>query len=107
VPHQQWQLALALLRQEVLHVHLLDHVLAVRVELRLRAAGLAHDHAHRLAADLGHPAANMERAHAAQHDVVLGRERRQRQERKDHSDHGALHGCLPRRVCMKISCARL
>ena len=71
VPHQQRQLALAVLRQEVLHVHLLDHVLAVRVELGERPAGLAHDLAHRLAGDLRDAAADVERAHAAQHDVVV------------------------------------
>src|SRR5262245_15485044 len=76
VPHQQRQLAFAVPRQEILHVHLLDHVLAVGIELRLRTAGLAHDHPHRLAADLGDPAADMERTQAAQHDVVLSRERR-------------------------------
>jgi hypothetical protein len=72
VPHQQRQLALALLRQEVLHIHLLDHVLAVRIELGERTAGLPHDLAHRFPADLDHPATDMERAHAAQHDVLLG-----------------------------------
>ena len=95
VPHQQRQLALALLRQEILHVHLLDHVLTVRVELGQRTTGLAHDHAHRLATDLGHPAADMERAHAAQHDVFLGGQRGHRRATQNHPEQDAAHVCPP------------
>jgi hypothetical protein len=93
VPHQQRQLALAVLRQEILYVHLLDHVLAVRIELGERAAGLAHDLADRLAGNLRDAPADMERAHAAQHDVVV-RERRQRDTHGD-SDQGKAHRPLP------------
>jgi len=75
VPEQERQLALLIFRQEILHVHLLDHVLAIGVELGLRAAGLAHDHAHLLAFDLRDPSSDMKRAHAAQHDVVFGQGR--------------------------------
>jgi hypothetical protein len=80
-----------LLGQEILHVHLLDHVLTVRIELGLRAAGLAHDHPHRLAADLGHPAADMERAHAAQHDVFLGGQRGHCRAAENHPEQDAAH----------------
>ena len=79
MPHQQRIFALAVLRQEELHVHLLDHVLAVRVELGERAARLALDLAHLLAAHFRDAPADMKRAHAAQHDVVVG-ESRQRNE---------------------------
>ena len=107
VPHQQRQLALAVLRQEVLHVHLLDHELAVRIELRRRTAGHAHDLSHRLAADLGDPPADMERAHAAQHDILLGGECRRCGKDASHSDQATTHCFLRRRASGVASCARL
>jgi hypothetical protein len=112
VPHQQRQLALAVLRQEVLHVHLLDHVLAVGIELGGRPAGLAHDRPHRLAADLGHAAADMERAHAAQHDVLFGGECRRRGEASDHCDEAdrdrdTMHAFLPDRSGIRARLSRI
>jgi hypothetical protein len=63
VPHQERQLALAALHQEVLHVHLLDLVCAVRIDLRRHAAGREHHLLDRLAFDLDQPAADVERTH--------------------------------------------
>jgi hypothetical protein len=62
VPQQQRQPALAVLRQKVLHVHLLDLIAAVGVHLRRHAAGREHHLLDRLAGDLHQPAAHMERA---------------------------------------------
>ena len=98
VPHQQRQLALAVPGQKVLHVHLLDHELPVGVEFRRRAAGDPHDLPHRPATDLGDASADVERAHAAQHDVVLARARRQGRERKDRGDQHTTHAVPPRLV---------
>src|SRR5262249_24463562 len=65
VPHQEWQPASAVLRQEVLHVHLLDLILAVRVHLRGYAAGCEPVLLDRLAAKPDAPPADVERAHVA------------------------------------------
>ena len=65
MPHQQRILALAVLWQEILHIHLLDHVLAIRVELGHGAAGLTLDLAHLLAAHFRDAPADVKRAHAA------------------------------------------
>jgi hypothetical protein len=65
MPQQQRQLALLVLRQEVLNVHLLDLVLAVRIDLGRYAAGREHDLLDRLAGNLVQPPADMERAHVA------------------------------------------
>jgi hypothetical protein len=67
VPHQQRHFSATVLRQDVLHVHLLDQVTAVGIDLLGAAAG-QRDLAHRLAGDLDHAAADVERAHVAQHD---------------------------------------
>ena len=95
MPHQQRELAPAVPGQKVLHVHLLDHELAVGVQFRRRTAGDPHDLPHRPAADLGDPSADVERAHAAQNDVVLGCERRQRCERKNRGDQDTAHAVPP------------
>ena len=71
MPQQQRQPALAVLRQEVLHVHLLDLVLAVRVDFRGHAAGREHDLLDRLAGDLDDTPADMERTHVTQADGLL------------------------------------
>ena len=63
VPHQHRHLALSILRQDVLHVHLLDEVGAILIELLGRAAD--RDLAHRLAFDLDQTSAEVERAHVA------------------------------------------
>jgi hypothetical protein len=72
VPQQERQPALAVLRQEVLHVHLLDLVLAIRVHLRRHAAGCEHDLLDRLARDIDDAPSDMERSHVAQGDRLLG-----------------------------------
>ena len=72
MPQQERQLALAVLRQEVLHVHLLDLVGAVGIDLRRHAARREHDLLDRLAGDLDQPAADMERAHVPKKDGLLG-----------------------------------
>jgi hypothetical protein len=63
VPQQERHFALAVLRQKVLHVHLLDLILAVGVHLRGNAAGREHDLFDWLAGDLDHAAANVKRTH--------------------------------------------
>src|SRR5262249_12924378 len=78
----------------------LDHELAVGVQFRRRTAGNPYDLPHRLAADLRHPAADVEGAHAAQNDVVLGRERRQRCERKGRGDQDTTHAVPP--TCVNV-----
>jgi hypothetical protein len=65
VPYQERQLALAVLRQEVLHVHLLDLIFAIGVHLRGHTAGCEHDLLDRLAGDLDDPSADVERTHVA------------------------------------------
>jgi hypothetical protein len=65
VPHQQRQPALAVLRQKVLHVHLLDLIFAIGVHLRGHTAGCEHDLLDRLAGDLDHSPADVERTHVA------------------------------------------
>jgi len=65
VPQQQRQLALVVLRQEVLHVHLFDLILAVGVHLRGHAAGREHDLLDRLTGDLDDSPADVERTHVA------------------------------------------
>ena len=65
VPQQQRQLALAVLRQEVLHVHLLDLILAIGVHLRGNAAGREHDLFDRLTGNFDDTAADMKRTHFA------------------------------------------
>src|SRR5258707_4540541 len=66
VPQQQRQLALAVLWQKVLHVHLLDLVLAVGVHLRGNAARCEHNLLDGLPADRDDAPADVERAHIAQ-----------------------------------------
>src|SRR4051812_25561617 len=96
VPQQQRQPALAVLRQEVLHVHLLDLVLAVRVDFRGHAAWREHDLLDWLAGDLDDPASHMERTHVTQADglLALGMRRCCRQAECRH-DHETAHGALP------------
>src|SRR5262249_39139592 len=95
-PHQERQPASAVLRQEVLHVHLLDLILAVRVYLRGHAAGCEHDLLDRLAGDLDDPPADVERAHVAQSNGFLalppGRTGR---ETECQNDTQSAHGDLP------------
>jgi hypothetical protein len=95
VPHQERVLALLVFGQEELHVHLLDHVLSVRIELGHGAAGLALDHAHLLARHFGDAAADMKRTHAAQHDVFReGGRDRQRSDGHRRADNNAIHDRL-------------
>jgi len=88
MPHQQRIFSLAVLRQEVLHVHLLDLVLAVRVDFRGHAAWREHDLLDWLAGDLDDTASDMERTHVTQADGLLAlgirRSRRQAECRHDH-----------------------
>jgi hypothetical protein len=65
VPHQQRQLPPGLLLQEILHIHLLDLVHTVRIDLRGHAARREHDLLHRLPGNLDLPPADMERADVA------------------------------------------
>src|SRR5215468_11502784 len=60
VPHQQRIFALAILRKEVLHVHLFDLIKAVRIDLGRNTAGPEHDFLHRLPGNLNEASADME-----------------------------------------------
>ncbi len=109
MPHQQWQLSLTVLRQEVLHIHLLDLIGAVRIDPRRDAAGCEQDLLDRLSRDLDDAPADVERAHIAQHDHVAQRDRllglrerragekngeRRDEQRTRQATHGGLSLCL-------------
>jgi len=72
VPHQKRIGAAFVGRQEILHIHLLDLVGTVRIDLRRNAARREHDFLHRLATDFDEPPADMKRAHVAQRDSFGG-----------------------------------
>src|SRR6266853_3824468 len=66
VPHQERHRPAAIRGQEVLHVHRLDRVGAVEIDLRRHPARREHHLLHRLPRDLHIAPADMERAHVAE-----------------------------------------
>jgi hypothetical protein len=79
-------------RPSGVHVHVLDRVKAVRIELGRHAAGAQQHFAHGLAGDLHRAAANVERAHAAQVDRLLSEGRRCGKAEYGRRDEVAMHG---------------
>ncbi len=74
VPHQERQFPFAILRKEILRVHVLDMIGAVEIELRCRPARDALDLLDRLARHDDLAPADVERSHVAQrHGLLLGR----------------------------------
>jgi hypothetical protein len=95
VPHEQRQLALAVLHQEILRVHLLDLIGPVRVHLGRHAAWREHDLLDRLSTDFDVAAADMERAHIAQCNRLLRERRCCNKRRRGGGESRLQHNVLP------------
>ena len=103
VPQQQRHAALRLRQLHVLHVHLLDFELAVRIDLQRRRAGREHDFLGGQSAQRLGASADVEAADFLDH-VVGGGGRRRGKHRRDRKRDGA-HEFLPRVVGRSVSAA--
>src|SRR5688572_27590826 len=88
VPHQERQRAALVLRDEILHIHLLDLIDAVGIDLRGHAARREYDLLDGLARDRVLAPAHVERAHFLQRNRRL---RAARERRRDHHPSYVLH----------------
>jgi hypothetical protein len=82
VPHQQRIGTLVVCRQEILHIHLLDLIRAVGIDLCRHSAGREHDLPHLLARDCDKTPTDMKRTHVSQRDRLGGASLADHQQRR-------------------------